>query len=256
MPPSWGWAAAKATGTSHIRAGKGCDDFGACAVAHHAGANILVMAVSDGAGSAECASVGSRLTTTRFLRSAFKFLKSGGKPAVVTEHVALEWLDDIRDRISTAARELDKSPRDFAATLVGCLVGPTTATFIHVGDGAAVFKLQDAEEWKIASWPTHGEYASTTYFVTDDPQPNVCVSNVEGIVRDVSLFSDGLERLVLDFSSQTAFAPFFDKVFYSFNPVRSGRNRDLSRQLRILLESRQVCEKTDDDKTIFLARRI
>jgi hypothetical protein len=256
ISPSWGWAAARATGTSHIKVGKGCDDFGACAIIDHALAPALVIVVSDGAGSAEHSAIGSRLAAIRFMRCVSNFMKSGGTAASITQHIALEWLDDIRDRISKAAIALEKSPRDFASTLVGCVVGSTHASFIHVGDGAAVFKLQGAEEWKVGSWPTHGEYASTTYFVTDDPQPNVVVSTIEGEISEISVFSDGLERLVLDFSNQSAFAPFFDRIFQNFDNTRSRRDRALSRQLQVLLESKQVCEKTDDDKTIFLARRV
>jgi hypothetical protein len=253
--PSWGWIAAKATGTSHTRSGRGCDDFGGCAVVHCAEQNVLVLVVSDGAGSAEHSAMGSRLATIRFARCAFAFLKSGGNVSSLSQQTALDWLDDIRDRIAGAAEKIGASPRDFAATLVGCLVSPSHATFIHVGDGAVVFRLVDAEEWQIGSWPSHGEYASTTYFVTDDPEPRVTISHVHGAVGEVAIFSDGIERLVLEFSNQTAFAPFFNKVFSPLDGSSAGRNRLLSRHLNNLLESPSVCEKTDDDKTLFLAKR-
>ena len=108
----------------------------------------------------------------------------------------------------------------------------------------------------IGTWPSQGEYASTTYFVTDDPEPRVTVSHVEEAVGEVAIFSDGIERLVLDFSSRTAFAPFFDKVFGPIDGNSTGRDRALSKHLKALLESPSVCEKTDDDKTLFLAKRI
>ena len=254
--PSWGWAAAKATGTSHLRAGKGCDDYGGCTIIQCDTNDVLAIVVSDGAGSAEHSSIGSRLAAMRFVRCASNFVKSGGKPGLITQQIALEWLDDIRDRIFNAATTFGKSPRDFAATLVGCLIGTTDAAFIHVGDGAAVFKTGDGDDWRVGSWPAQAEYASTTYFVTDDPEPNVIVSKFEGEIRELSVFSDGLERLVLDFSNQTAFAPFFDRIFQSFDDSITGRDRTLSKQLQTLLESKQICDKTDDDKTIFLARRV
>jgi len=256
ISPSWRWAAAKATGTSHIRVGKGCDDFGGCTVVQDAGAEALVVVVSDGAGSAEHSAIGSRLVTMRFVRLASKFFKSGNEVKSLTQQTVLEWLDDIRDNISNTAKDLGATPRDFAATLVAGLVTATHASFIHVGDGAAVFRLVDREEWQIGSWPAHGEYASTTYFVTDDPEPNVTVSHVDGAIAEISIFTDGLERLVLNFSDQTPFAPFFNKVFGAFNAKSRRRDRNISRQLSILLESQSVCEKTDDDKTIFLVKRV
>ena len=36
------------------------------------------------------------------------------------------------------------------------------------------------------SWPAQGEYASTTYFVTDDPDPRTIISHVEGEVAEVA----------------------------------------------------------------------
>jgi len=256
ITPSWKWAAAKATGTSHIRAGKGCDDSGACLIVNCADAETLIIAVSDGAGSAAHSAIGSRLATMRFVRCASKFLRSGGNVASLTQQTALDWLDDIRDRISGAAERLGSNPRDFAATLVACLVTSSHTVFIHIGDGAAVYRLANTSDWQIGSWPSHGEYASTTYFITDDPEPRVVISHVEGIVEEVSVFTDGLERLVLEFSNQTAFSPFFNKVFSALNGSRLRRDRRVSNQLRVLLESPSVCEKTDDDKTLFLARRV
>lgn len=254
--PSWRWAAAKATGTSHLRTQRGCDDYGGCTIVRRSSADALIVVVSDGAGTAEHSAIGSRLVTMRFIRCASRFLKSGRDVSSVTTQTALEWLDDIRDRISRAAKELGATPRDFAATLVAGLITPTHAAFIHVGDGAAVFRLVDNDEWQVGSWPAHGEFASTTHFVTDDPEPKVIVSHVDAAVGEVSIFTDGIERLVLEFSNQTPFSPFFNKVFGAFRDSSSGRDRNISRQLSVLLESPSVCEKTDDDKTIFLVKRV
>jgi hypothetical protein len=82
------------------------------------------------------------------------------------------------------------------------------------------------------------------------------VSHIEGEVKEVSLFTDGIERLVLEFASQTPFAPFFDRMFVPFKDTLGGRDRRISEQLRVLLESPMVCDKTDDDKTLFLAKRV
>lgn len=254
---SWGWVAAKATGTSHLRMGRGCDDFGGCTLVQVADGDVLILAVSDGAGSAEHAATGARLATLAFSRRAAAYVKSGGNVASLSHQIALDWLDDIRDRIATAANERGAAPRDFAATLIGCVVTPDHTTFVHVGDGAGVVRLVATEDWQVGSWPSHGEYASTTYFVTDDPEPNVSISHVQGRVGEVAIFSDGLERLVLNFSSQTAFAPFFDKVFAPLTrSCAPRRHRRLSGHLTDLLNSPSICDKTDDDKTLFLAKRL
>lgn len=225
-------------------------------VLEQSGVEVLIVVVSDGAGSAEHSAKGARLAIMRFIRCAAAFLAAGGKVASLTPQIVLTWLDDIRDRISSEAEKLECTPRDFAATLVACLVTPLHTSFIHVGDGAAVYRLNDSDQWQIGSWPSHGEYASTTYFVTDDPQPAIEITHIDGVVEEVCIFTDGIERLVLEFSDRRAFAPFFNKVFGAFDGSSAGRDRKMSRQLKLLLESPSVCEKTDDDKTIVLAKRV
>ena len=252
--PSWRWAGAKATGNSHIRANKGCDDNGGCVVLRTRDAETLVLAVSDGAGSADHSAAGSRIATTRFLRCAAGYLRTEGAIEMVSEHIVSDWLDDIRDHIGAEAKKIGVGPRNFAATLVGGLVGKDRTVLIHVGDGAAVVRLEGSDDWKVGSWPASGEYASTTFFVTDDPQPKLAISYVEGAVGEIAVFTDGMERLVLDFASESAFAPFFNRVFAQFESG-SRWDRLLSKKLRLMLESPMVCERTDDDKTIILAKR-
>jgi serine/threonine protein phosphatase PrpC len=256
IAPRWTWVSARATGTSHLKAGRGCDDSAACLESVHANGSILVSVVSDGAGSASHSSFGSRIASQAFARCALRFLREGGTPTSMSPQIASEWLDDMRDRIAAAAHRRSAVPRDFAATLVGTIVGQASAAFFHVGDGSAVYRLDKTTDWTVASWPEQGEYAATTYFVTDDPEPHLRFSVVQGHVAELALFSDGIERLVLDFSNRTAFAPFFDRMFLPLSTQLSGRNRELSRHLKHYLDSPSVCDKTDDDKTLVLAKRI
>jgi protein phosphatase 2C-like protein len=107
-----------------------------------------------------------------------------------------------------------------------------------------------------ATWPEHGEYASTTFFITDDPEPTCRVLFRDESVDELALFSDGVEHLVLDFAAHTAFAPFFNKMFAPLHGSCTGRDRMLSRSLRRFLDGPSVCEKTDDDKTLILAKRV
>jgi hypothetical protein len=170
--------------------------------------------------------------------------------------MASDWLDDMRGRIEIASRSAGLTPRDFAATLVGCIVGDGKAKILHVGDGAAVYRATNSEEWAVASWPSHGDYASTTYFVTDDPEPSFQLSEIDGSVSELAVFTDGIEHLVLNFSTRGAFPPFFNQMFSSFKSEGTRKNRKLSRHLSNYLDGPSVCDRTDDDKTLLLARRI
>jgi hypothetical protein len=111
-------------------------------------------------------------------------------------------------------------------------------------------------EWIVPSLPAHGEYASSTNFVTDDPQAQLRVVHLEGSYCDVAIFSDGIERMVLDFKAKTAFARFFDIMFAPLKGDHPGRDRLLSRQLRDYLSSKPVNDRTDDDKALVMARMI
>jgi len=155
--------------------------------------------------------------------------------------------------IAVVASRRGLPQREFAATLV-CLVSSGAETVVaHVGDGCAAVKEVDTGRWVAPSWPDHGEYASTTYFVTDD-ELKLRVSRHEGDISAAAAFSDGLERLALDFSAVQPFDRFFDGIIA---PVAAsailGRDATLSRQLKSYLSSSPVNERTDDDKTLVIA---
>jgi hypothetical protein len=255
MPHFWTWASARSTGTAHLIAGKGCDDFASCIEVSSRLGPVLVAAASDGAGSARYSAIGSWISVRVFTETAVRYLGGLGSLQSITAEMVNDWLDEIRERIILAARRNDTVPREFAATLVATLVSRNDAFFIHVGDGASVFRAGDSTEWTVPTWPAQGEFAATTYFVTDDPVPSVQHAYVEKSITEVAVFSDGLERLALDFSKRTAHAPFFDTFFKPLQNGGAGRNRKLSRDLKHFLDGPTVCSKTDDDKTLILAKR-
>jgi hypothetical protein len=251
----WSWVGASSTGTSHLASESGCDDAGACIETRTPSGPTLICAVSDGAGSASLSRIGSHITVRGFCRSALAFARAGRTPKNLDRSVVGDWLDDIRSRIEHASIRERSPRRSFAATLVGCVVQADGIAIVHVGDGACAFRLRAETEWQVPSWPAHGEYASTTNFVTDDPEPKSNVAYVSGNVAEVALFTDGLERLALDFTTRRAFIPFFTSMFRALPSDLSGRDKQLSRELRAFLDSRVVTDRTDDDKTLVLARQ-
>jgi hypothetical protein len=71
-------------------------------------------------------------------------------------------------------------------------------------------------------------------------------------INKVALFSDGLERLLLDHRQKSAHAPFFDAMF---SGLGSGSQRLLSEDLGRYLRSDRITERTDDDTALILAAR-
>ena len=256
MMPSWRWAGACSIGTSHLKSNLECQDRASCMQIVIAEREYLSIVVSDGAGSAERAAQGASIVCTGFQRLAVTHLRNGKSLDDIDEETVAGWLDEIRERISVQSKKAGLRPRDYAATLVAAIIGPDSAVIAHVGDGAAVLRNQATREWIVPSWPFHGEYASTTRFVVDDPQPVISLVLVEGKFDRAAVFSDGMERLVLDHRERSAPAGFFDRLTGPVaNCASHGRDRKLSKHLKSYLDSEKVCEATDDDKSLVLGAR-
>jgi Protein phosphatase 2C len=233
-----------------------CQDSATCIEVPVGGDSVLVAVVSDGAGSATLSSIGSRLVVEGFARRVSSDLRMGLTPNKVSEERVRDWLDDIREHIFHAARQRAAAPRELAATLVGALVYAEGAIVCHIGDGACVVRKNGSMSWEVPSWPAHGEYASSTYFVTDDPEPKLQFVQLADEISELAIFSDGIERLALDFANKTASERFFDPMFAPLVRSRPGRNRTLSSSLRKYLDSPRIIDRTDDDKSLILARRV
>lgn len=252
----WSWVGACSIGSSHVRAGTGCQDSAACMELVVGDESVLLAIVSDGAGSATFSSIGSRLVVECFARSAVAHFRANKLSEEITKELIRRWIDDVRDRIFRAAEMLATTPRQMAATLVSAIIYPNRAIVCHIGDGACVLRRKGTESWEVPSWPANGEYASSTYFVTDDPEPNLDFVSIEAEFCNAALFSDGIERLALDFANKNASDRFFNPMFAPLEKLGPGRNRALSGSLRRYLDSPRVIERTDDDKSLVLARRV
>ncbi len=217
---------------------------------------VIVAVVSDGAGSARKAATGAGIVCIELHRRIAAYLRSGGGLSGIDQYCVAEWIDAIRDKIGLAATETGLQPRDYAATLVALIADRDQAAVVHIGDGAATVRDRETQEWSVPSWPFHGEYASMTNFVIDDPHPQVEIAHVERAIDRFAIFSDGIEHLVLDQRKRSAPAPFFERLLH---PVASwegqGRSRRLSAHLRKYLDGETVCAETDDDKSLILGAR-
>lgn len=256
MPYAWKWAGARSIGTSHIMSDLPCQDYFACCEFKAKAGDVLAAVVSDGAGTASHASAGAKMVCTSFLRQAQAHLANGLDIEDVDADAIMDWMDGIRERIGIYAKRANVTPRSCAATLVAVLAGPRSALAVHVGDGAVVVREEGSSDWVVPSWPFQGEYASTTVFVTDNPAPSVVLTPIPARLDRVALFSDGLERLVLDHTTKMAHGPFFDRFTAPVATSKAdGRDEALSKLLRGYLDGPEVCKRTDDDKSLILGVR-
>jgi hypothetical protein len=214
--------------------------------------DTLVAVVSDGAGSASFGRQGAALTCRTISERARRYFTCSGEfPA---EEEVWPWICQVRERIDRAAAARGLARREFSCTLIAVFANSLGTMVLHIGDGAAVARMD--EDWSAMSWPAHGEYAAQTFFITDDPVPRLRIAAPLGPVVAVAVFSDGIERLVLDFSTLRASAGFFDAMTRPLlaSPLL-GRNRKLSASLQEYLDSETINRRTDDDKSLILAVR-
>jgi hypothetical protein len=251
----WRIAAASALGTSHAKLGMPCQDaYVVKLLTDKDGKNVLVVVVSDGAGSAAKAEVGLRLTCSTVAEAAEVHLIDG-KVSDISRDVAQSWVGMVQQAISLRAEDENGVARDYACTMLVAIVGEDAAVFLQIGDGATV--VSDDEGWCWVHWPQHGEFANMTNFVTEPSAEeklafDLCLRRID----EVAVFSDGIERLVLHESSKSVFDPFFDRMFPAVRSLdRDGLDSKLSESLEGYLNSKTINDKTDDDKTLVLATR-
>ena len=248
---SWKWMAAKATGTSHTLLGKGCDD----AFAIFTTGEFLVGIVCDGAGSAQYGAIGARRATRALTSMLHKWLSAN--QTLPTADQLTRFAYSIHNELGELAMCRQASIRDYATTLIVTICDTERCLVLHIGDGAAVTRERETGKWSCVSWPLQCEYAGQTAFLTDTPLDQIKVTDVDMDIDALVLFSDGMERLLLDFAGQTANQTTFESLIRPLDASETnGFHPQLAASLNGLLESPNVNRRTDDDKTLVIAARI
>lgn len=254
---NWRYAAASVAGTSHLASGTGCQDSHRCEVmTDAAGHDVFIAAVSDGAGSAKQGASGSAITTAVLMEQCSAWLRTSGTVRSLDADRMRDWLDGVRENIANEAGSTGLEMRDFAATLLFVAIDGTSSAFAQIGDGAIVTSEKPGE-WDAEFWPQRGTYANQTYFVTDDTaHEQLLFAQSIRTNREVAVFTDGLERLLLNYAEHQAHGPAFEKMLQPLRTAESsGHIIALSDALSRYLTSSPVTTRTDDDVTLVIASR-
>ncbi|HOY80267.1 MAG TPA: PP2C family serine/threonine-protein phosphatase [Hyphomonadaceae bacterium] len=249
----WSVAAAATVGERHIADGRPCED--AWTVRHHTfrGEPWLILAVSDGAGTAGRAQAGSACAVAAFADAAARSLYAA--PGI-NAAIMRDCLGAARVALAVEAGLAGVPLREFACTLLGAVIGPDAAAFIQIGDGAIVIAGDEPGSWAWMFEPQKGEYANETFFLTDeDALAGASVAVLAGASSEVALFTDGLENLLIrTHPERHVVAGFFEQMF---PPVRrtdtDGLDESLCDHLAGYLASPQIAARSDDDRTLILA---
>jgi hypothetical protein len=253
---------ASATGKHHLDSDAPCQDAG-----HHLVVDgTFVGVVCDGAGSAAEGQAGADFfsrTVAGLLAEELPAAIGGalapadrpggsapaGPNALRAELLAV--LGQARERLARIAGERGLGLRDFACTLVGCVVGRAGGCFFHIGDGFGVFTRQDG--CSVVSLPENGEYSDETFFVTDEGwEDHLRITPLAGVGQGsmIGLMTDGASPFAIDRTRTGFFRPFIDPVVKF---LRNAADPDGNRALQGVLEDEKTFAITADDKTLLLA---
>jgi len=249
----WRVIQAAVAGTSHHREQLPCQDHCVAATYECGSGEVLAIVVADGAGSACHGGRGAQLAC-QGVRQAIEAWVPAAVAAVPTTTTVAEWLATAREVLLQAAAEEGASVRDFACTLLIAVITARAAGYAHIGDGGIV--IDGGDGLQLVFWPEAGEYANMTRFITDeDALEQVRVLYSDAPPDEIAVFTDGIQRLALDYKARAVHGPFFAPMLAVLRRQLPSECAELAEQLAAFLASPRVNSRTDDDKTLVLASR-
>ena len=171
----------------------------------------LIAAVSDGAGSASRAKDGSRLAARTAVKETKRIiLEESEAPAFAVRR----GLFCARQAIAQHVQIVPSHPiEDYHCTLVLIAWIGDLICGIQVGDGAAI--VGTSEGYKMLTVPRQGEFANETYFITEPHYLQTMFENEATNVDSVALFTDGIQKLAIDFKQKRANQEFMEQAMSS-----------------------------------------
>lgn len=260
----WKAIACSATGTSHEKIEKPCQDYADFIKVNASGdvddhGDILIGALCDGAGSCKYSDIGSQLavkTVLKLLRDWLKWLQQQrqdlSRPISQAEahQVFTQITAKVKEEFAAKAQQMSCKSKDLSCTLLSVVATPQWLAAMQIGDGFIVIRQPDLE-YQLLFQSQKGEYANQTTFITASNALEKMESKVvPGQQQFIFASTDGLERLALEIRQQAKpHPPFFDD-FRDAIKIRSEDEEKISTQE--WLNSDKVNKRTDDDKTILL----
>jgi serine/threonine protein phosphatase PrpC len=252
---SWQVVGAAVEGISHQKLGLPCQDALDYRITP---GGALLVALADGAGSAQRADLGARCAVDAALEALSVGLEEvSGQDADALEDLVQNAFEAARCGLELLAEEEQQDLRDFASTLTCAVVLPDRLAIGQLGDGAIVVRDEEGNYFT-ATRAQRGEYANETYFLSqEDALEHLEIVVIDGPVQALAAMSDGLTRLALKMPSYEPHVPFFQPLFAYIEGVPPANlNGSAEQQMAAFLASERVSARTDDDKTLVLAIRV
>jgi Serine/threonine protein phosphatase len=244
-----GW---KEKGIGHIKNGTPCqDDFNYQIISNE---QVIIGAVSDGMGSAAHSELGSQIA----VQTAIRLLNQNNllnTPINEDEARAFfeKLLNSVVTEIQAEAKNQGYAVRDLACTLLAFVATPDWLAAMQVGDGLIVIRPKEEATYELLFRPTKGEYGNETVPITSSTaSQEMQVTVIPKAVDFICAATDGIEHIsLLKSKTWIAYEKFFEPLERQIMRPNITQT-EKQNILRDFLNSEQVNQKTDDDKTVLL----
>jgi hypothetical protein len=244
----WASCGAAVAGPSHEESGTPRQD----AFRIRSTDGVIVMAVADGAGSAELSQIGARLAANTASKVA---LARGAAWSKLSDSGAESALRNVLDRVAQQlvhfAMRADIAVDLLATTLSVAIVTDERWSCARVGDSPAVVRESTEGLRTIARTPGSQYINETTFMTSSDWREMARVEHGKTSEIDaIALLTDGVAFLGINLAADEPGPGFFNPVF---DAMGSGELQP--KDLQDLLNSPAARSRSDDDKAMTLAVR-
>jgi hypothetical protein len=247
----WKFTNASVTGNAHTTRGESGQDSCRAGTIQISDTDFFIGIAADGAGSTTDGGRGADMVCQTLYARITNALGESGDLSRITNDEIRNWVTVSRNAIVTDAQERGKRLREYASTVIAAIAGNGQALFFQIGDGAIV--TGTGPDYQTIFWPEQGEYANTTFFITDEQYlDHLHILHAES-PDEIALFTDGLQNLVLSFADKKAHAGFFRPLFEALRNNHESDFSGFSARMGRFLCRDDISARSDDDKTLILA---
>ena len=246
----WRVVGASVQGVGHLKTGTPCEDAHRFVILPD---GLFIGVVADGAGSAALAAEGSQFAadclTEGMGRSEMRPYLSGD--AATMRPILAAGFATARELLEEKAALAGRDPRDYSTTALLVVASSDWVAAAQIGDGAVVIEEVNGNVFALTK-PQTGEHANETIFLVSPGAIEQAEFVVwRGTVKNIAVFTDGLQRLALKLPEGSAHAPFFAPLFQFVSELDDAAAG--AAQLESFLRSPRITERADDDLTLLLA---
>ncbi len=265
----WQIASASVIGTGHVISNMPCQDSSCIKQTKSA----LIVAVSDGLGSAAHSHVGSstvcqvavthiatklreqNITHQKHVQRSWLhwFTRKPKQTSIRYEQLCADAFTHAREALITIAQQHAHDLREYGCTLLLAIVLPDYWAVMHIGDGAVVGIYAD-DNVQTISTPDNGEFVNFTYPITSPTYlAQVRFAEKNESLHGIVLMSDGVQPMCINYKTHAAFPGFFGPLLQWFRT--KSDSEELNALVTAMLDSAQFRQKSDDDMTLVVALR-